>query len=153
MICECGFERVLGWESLYVHRKMQVFLGVYVDDFHMAGRTENLAKAWALLRKKMDLGPSLPFNQNTYLGCTQTEVAVNEKLVKEKQQMILQIQSSTTKDLEEVNPDTEEYSKAKQKKKKQSKKSLNQTMKLLQRKSRNFYVMSSVKNLTKKMLS
>ena len=88
MICQCGFERVLGWESLYVHRKMQVFLGVYVDDFHMAGRTENLAKAWTLLRKKMDLGPSLPFHQNTYLGCTQTEVAVNEKLVKEKQHLL-----------------------------------------------------------------
>ena len=84
-----------------------------MDDFHMAGRTENLAKAWALLRKKMDLGPSISFHQNTYLGCTQTEVAVNQKLVKEKQQMILQIQSSTTKDLEEVNPDTEGYSKAK----------------------------------------
>ena len=41
-IISCGFEKVLGWESLYVHKRLQVFLGVYVDDFHAAGKATSL---------------------------------------------------------------------------------------------------------------
>ena len=29
-----------------MHRERQVFLGVYVDDFHMAGKSKKLAGAW-----------------------------------------------------------------------------------------------------------
>ena len=50
-ILACGFEKVKGWESMYVHKELQVFLGVYVDDFHLAGKSENLPKAWNLLSK------------------------------------------------------------------------------------------------------
>ena len=124
-ICETGFERVLGWESLYVHRKLQIFLGVYVDDFHMAGKSANLKPAWEMLRKKMDLGPSLPFNQNTYLGCTQKEVAVDDKLIKEKQQLIKTVLSTVTIGLDEVEPDTDGYATARSTKKTKSKKSVN----------------------------
>ena len=45
-----GFEKVPQWESLYFHRSKQLLLGVYVDDFHMAGKKENLAPMW----KEMD---------------------------------------------------------------------------------------------------
>ena len=48
-ILECGFENVLGWESLYVHEGLQVFLGVYVDDCHFSGVKASLTKAWELL--------------------------------------------------------------------------------------------------------
>jgi len=41
-----GFETINGWEGLYVHKKKQLFLAVYVDDFHMAGRSENMAPMW-----------------------------------------------------------------------------------------------------------
>ena len=53
-ILQCGFEKVLGWESLYVHKKLQVFLGVYVDDFHLAGRSASLPEAWKLLQTEID---------------------------------------------------------------------------------------------------
>ena len=33
-----GFEKVKGWECLYVHREDQLFLSVYVDDFKLACR-------------------------------------------------------------------------------------------------------------------
>ena len=36
-ILKAGFEKIPGWECLYVHRKQKLFLSVYVDDFRMAG--------------------------------------------------------------------------------------------------------------------
>ena len=70
-----------GWQSLYVHRKQNLFLEVYVGDFHMAGRAENLAPMWAKLRKVIDLDPPVPFHENTYLGCTQRDIEVPQDLV------------------------------------------------------------------------
>ena len=32
------WEKILGWECLYVHREQQRFLSVYVDDFKMVGK-------------------------------------------------------------------------------------------------------------------
>ena len=32
-----GFEKMMGWERLFVHRKLQLVLLVYVDDFKLAG--------------------------------------------------------------------------------------------------------------------
>ena len=37
-----GFEKCKGWECLYVHKKQQLFLSIYVDDFKMAGNQGNL---------------------------------------------------------------------------------------------------------------
>ena len=50
MIHECGFEKVLGWESSYVHKQKQVFLGVYVDDFHLSGKEAGAEKAHRFFR-------------------------------------------------------------------------------------------------------
>ena len=50
-----GFEKIKGWESLYVHKKWKLFLQVYVDDFHMAGITANMSQAWRELNKTIDL--------------------------------------------------------------------------------------------------
>ena len=90
-IIGCGFEKIKGWESLYVHREKQIFLGVYVDDFHMAGRAENLAPMWAKLRKTMDIDEAVPFHNNTYLGCTQVDVPVDEKMMQSKRDLIATI--------------------------------------------------------------
>ena len=38
-----GFERVPGWECLYVNKSKKLFLSIYVDDFKMAGDAQNIA--------------------------------------------------------------------------------------------------------------
>ena len=70
-IQQAGFEKVKGWESLYVRSKLQVFLGVYVDDFHMAGNKDGVDRAWEPIKTNITLGKIEPFAGNTYLGCTQ----------------------------------------------------------------------------------
>ena len=83
-IRECGFEKVKGWESLYVHKKLQVFLGVYVDDFHLSGVEGSLTKAWELLKQHIDFSDITKFEGTTYLGCTQEKTVIPEDEVKEK---------------------------------------------------------------------
>ena len=39
-ILKCGFEKVLGLESVYVHEAKHLILGVYVYDFHVSGEVE-----------------------------------------------------------------------------------------------------------------
>ena len=68
--------RVKGWECLF-HRKLGLFLSVYVDDFKMAGKKEKFAPMWATLRKKIDLEPPVPMDGNVYLGCIQQSFTPN----------------------------------------------------------------------------
>ena len=74
IILKLGFEKVKGWECMYFHRKNQVFLSVYVDDFKLAGKRENLAPTWAALRKHIDFDDPVKMTENTYLGCSQHDV-------------------------------------------------------------------------------
>ena len=84
-ILKTGFEKVKGWESLYVHRAKRMFLSVYVDDFHMAGPKENMADMWqALQDNDLKLDPPVPFNGHQYLGCQQVEVETPVELIKKK---------------------------------------------------------------------
>ena len=46
-----GFDPIEEWPSCYWHEELKIMLIVYVDDFAMSGPKENLAKAWALIRK------------------------------------------------------------------------------------------------------
>ena len=69
MILECGFENVLVLESLYVHGQKQVFLGVYVDDFHLSGKTAGMKAGWGSLKRHIKSGEIMNFNGTTYLGC------------------------------------------------------------------------------------
>ena len=55
-------EKILGWECLYVHREKQLFLSVYVDDFKMVGKSENLSDMWKQIRKDIDLEPETEFS-------------------------------------------------------------------------------------------
>ena len=64
-----------------MHKTEQLFLSVYVDDFKMAGFAKNLPQAWAELGKPLELEPATEFHGGTYLGQTQYNVEVNNKLV------------------------------------------------------------------------
>ncbi|WP_288992749.1 DNA (cytosine-5-)-methyltransferase, partial [uncultured Marinobacter sp.] len=84
-ILSVGFEKVPQWESLYIHKKEKLILGVYVDDFHLSGREQSIAPMWEKLeRAGIKLDPAVPFNHNTYLGCTQHDVEISEATVKAK---------------------------------------------------------------------
>jgi hypothetical protein len=50
-LMEVGFEPLEGWECIYVHKQLKLFLSVYVDDFKLAGLTENLSTGWSLTVK------------------------------------------------------------------------------------------------------
>ena len=56
-LIDLGFEKVAGWECMFVHRQQKLFLSVYVDDFKMAGRKVNIGPMWANIKKVMDIDP------------------------------------------------------------------------------------------------
>ena len=57
------------WPSAYVHDELKLFLIIYVDDFKLAGPTENLSKGWKLLRKHIDIEEEK--DGGVFLGCNQ----------------------------------------------------------------------------------
>ena len=90
-ILACGFEKVKGHESLFVHKEKCLFLSVYVDDFKMVGITENLAPMWEKLRTVkvgsstgLDLEPPVPVQANVYLGCKQENEEPDRAMVAQK---------------------------------------------------------------------
>ena len=72
-----------------------MYLSVYVDDFRMAGKTENLASVWKKLGEKLDLDPAVPSHSNTYLGCNQRPVNLDEKVVREKADLFTRLLKPT----------------------------------------------------------
>ena len=82
-----GWEKVKGWECLFVHRQSQLFLSVYVDDFKMSGKKQSLAAMWDKRGEHLELDKPTPMPDNVYLGCAQKDIGVPEKLVLLKQQM------------------------------------------------------------------
>ena len=62
-----GFLPVTDWRSCFVHPGLKLYLIVYVDDFKMAGPTQNLPEGWKLIRKGIETGDPEPVNR--YLGC------------------------------------------------------------------------------------
>ena len=79
-----GFQKCKGWECLYVHKEMKLFLSVYVDDYKMAGKAENVSKMWERLGKRFDLEPPVPFHNTVYLGCQQSNITIPEEIVNER---------------------------------------------------------------------
>ena len=98
ILLENGFEPVPGWECLYFHRSLQLFLSVYVDDFKMAGKEKNMDAMWAKLSEKLDLEPPTPLDGNIYLGCKQDEVKVNSEMLKNKEDMHKTLFKGSSKD-------------------------------------------------------
>ena len=68
---ELGWEKVPNWECLLVHRKQGLFLSVYVDDFEMAGKKQNMAPMWKKEMKNDDLDEPTSFLDHVYLEGTQ----------------------------------------------------------------------------------
>ena len=69
-----GFVPVPGWWSCYTHKTLDVFLTVYVDDFKMSGKRNDVKEAWKLISTKstlIDKGIALeePGPVDRYLGC------------------------------------------------------------------------------------
>ena len=55
VLLELGWWQVPNWECLFVHRKQELFLSVYVDDIKMTGKKQNMAPMWKNLMKDVDL--------------------------------------------------------------------------------------------------
>ena len=73
-----GWETVEGWECLFFHRELQLFLSIYVDDFKMAGKAASIPKAWKSLttgKNAMILQPRQRYGQ--YLGVTSSSIKPN----------------------------------------------------------------------------
>ena len=86
-ILACGFEKVHGWECMFVHRKLKLFLSVYVDDFKMAGKAENLSFMWKELGKRIELDPPTPIEGGTYLGIEQKATLLADEDLREKSEL------------------------------------------------------------------
>ena len=91
-----GFTKAEGFECLYVHMLLGLFLSVYVDDFKMAGRKDSLAKMWKILGTKMELEPSVPLIGNVYLGCGQIAATPDPRMVTARSLLYDAAQTSNT---------------------------------------------------------
>ena len=45
------------WECCWYHPELNLILMVYVDDFKMAGPSDNIKKGWQLIEKHIKLDP------------------------------------------------------------------------------------------------
>lgn len=68
-----GWKQILPdmWPSIFHHQELNCLLVVYVDNFRMAGPTENMEKAWASIRAAVNIGNPEPYDR--YLGCMHRE--------------------------------------------------------------------------------
>ena len=83
-IAKLKWEKIPGWECLYVHKEQQLFLSVYVDDFKMVGKGESSPNMWKLIRKDIDLEPETELSENVYLGYNQRQAKPELHRLKEK---------------------------------------------------------------------
>ena len=56
-----GFARMRGWDNVYQHKTLQLWLSVYVDDFKLVGAKGNIGPMWKSLMKTIDLDPPYCF--------------------------------------------------------------------------------------------
>ena len=87
-ILSLGFEPVPFWECLFQHKAKQLFLSIYVDDFKMAGKAENIKPMWEQIGKHIELEAATPFHESNYLGCQQYDVQPDLKLLARKKQLL-----------------------------------------------------------------
>ena len=76
-----GWEKIQNWECLFVHREKGVFLPVYVDDFKLAGKKQNLDPMWKALHKEVDLGEPASSQDHVFLRCTQRQCEISKDIV------------------------------------------------------------------------
>ena len=98
MLLKIGFEKVKSWECLFVNRSQQLFLSVYVDDFKMAGKRENIGGMWDKITKAgLEIDPPVPLHNNVYLGCGQEDVTTEHRLVSIKNEMLTRLMNAEVK--------------------------------------------------------
>ncbi len=105
-LLEVGFEPLEGWECIYVHKELKLFLSVYVDDFKLAGLAKNLKKGWSLIQSKLRL--DAPTELGDYLGCGQKPICVSEDVIRESLQDVLPLISDDYKGPEASDSESED---------------------------------------------
>ena len=81
ILLKYGWEKVFNWECLFVHSEKGLFLSVYVDDFKLAGKKQNINPMWTVLNKEVDLEEPTSFLDHVYLGCTQRQCEISKDIV------------------------------------------------------------------------
>jgi len=72
LVKKAGFSPIPSWECLFVHREKQLFLSIYVDDFKLAGKKENIKPMWKTLTETgIELDPPVSLHGDVYLGRAQ----------------------------------------------------------------------------------
>ncbi len=87
------------------HKRKQLFLSVYVDDFKCSGNADSLKGIWKLLNKHMELEDPISIHKNVYLGCEQSNVDIPQAMIKDKKDFFNGILKSI-----ENNPDKTDIS-------------------------------------------
>ena len=59
------------WQSIFYHAEYNCMLVVYVEDFKLAGPTESMEKAWASIKRAVNIGDPEPYDR--YFGCQHVE--------------------------------------------------------------------------------
>lgn len=49
-LLSCGFRKMIGWDCVFVHDRLQVIPSVYVYDFKLVGKSENPNAGWQAMR-------------------------------------------------------------------------------------------------------
>ena len=88
ILLEHGWWKVLKWECEFVNRAKGLILSAHVDDFKMAGRTENIWPTWKFLMKDIDLEEPTSFLDHVHLGCTQRECKISDDIVANYRDML-----------------------------------------------------------------
>ena len=68
-----GWKQILPdiWQNIFYHAEYNSMLVVYVDDFKLAGPTENMDKAWASIRRAVKIGDPELYDRS--FGCQHVE--------------------------------------------------------------------------------
>ena len=56
------------WRSVYYHKKLEVIMILYVDDFRLSGPSQNMKEAWATVTRHVKI--SEPEGSGKFLGCS-----------------------------------------------------------------------------------
>ena len=75
------WEKVPNWECLFVYREKTLLQSVYVDDFELAGKKQDINPMWKVLNEEVDMGKPTSFLDHVYLGCTQRPCEISKDIV------------------------------------------------------------------------
>ena len=87
LMTELGWERVLNWECLFVHRKPGLYLSETVDDINMIGEKQHMSPMWKKLMINVHLDETTTLLDHGILGCTQRDCKLNEFVIEEYREM------------------------------------------------------------------